>query len=289
MDPSADVDESPIISSKLIKLRVTQEDFEQVATHIAAHHPNPASIFKTLMTISRKVLLNDRFRRLDRTNPKVIERLLSFEGVLEYLQLLGFESTSLQLICHEKPQSWIIDTSIAVLKEFIAKFEGVNILSSNKETNDDVITETKENTIEEDSLRLNQIIVWITHENMTDSTTSEILIISHKQFCKSIDLLKQLKNRFFIKPPKDIEINNKIELNEWKQNIEKKIQLKVIKILIDWIKLYWNQDFKHNKDGIFDLLKQFIQEIKIKSNVKYAEMIEKIIKRFECGLCVVCV
>ena len=77
---------------------------------------------------------------------------------------------------------------------------------------------------------------------MRDNDTMETLILTHKQFSDSLTLLKNLRRRFFVPIPNDIrDDNNKIA--EFRLNVQKRIQLKVIKSLRDWMKLYWDEDF----------------------------------------------
>eukprot|EP01084_Bolivina_argentea_P308021 532503_1 len=73
--------------------KVTKEDFIQAASDIATYNENPGSVFSTLRSVAKKLLKDDvRYRTLDTTNPKVSERLIGYEGVVDFLTLLGFES-----------------------------------------------------------------------------------------------------------------------------------------------------------------------------------------------------
>jgi len=89
---------------------------------------------------------------------------------------------------------------------------------------------------------LEQIIIWSTHENMRDNDTMETLILTHKQFTTSLTLLKNLRRRFDVPIPNDIR-NDNLKINEFRLNVQKRIQLKVIKSLRDWMKTYWDEDF----------------------------------------------
>ena len=82
----------------------------------------------------------------------------------------------------------------------------------------------------------------VNHENMRDNDTMETLILTHKQFTNSLTLLKNLRRRFDVPIPNDIR-NDEHKINEFRLNVQKRIQLKVIKSLRDWMKSYWDADF----------------------------------------------
>ena len=77
---------------------------------------------------------------------------------------------------------------------------------------------------------------------MRDNDTMETLILTHKQFTNSITLLKNLRRRFDVPIPNDIR-DDKNKISEFRLNVQKRIQLKVIKSLRDWMKQYWDEDF----------------------------------------------
>merc|ERR1719334_517336 len=99
----------------------TMEDFSRAASDIACYNDNPSSVFSTLPSVAKKLLKdNARYRTLDTTNPKVMERLIGFEGVLDFLMLLGFESDAIgqKLICEEKPSRQVVSNAIEVLNTY---------------------------------------------------------------------------------------------------------------------------------------------------------------------------
>eukprot|EP01084_Bolivina_argentea_P112761 201073_1 len=72
--------------------------------------------------------------------------------------------------------------------------------------------------------------------------------MTHKMFTDSLTLLKQLRKRFCVLIPSNIfNSNNILQIKEFQINIQKPIQLKVIKALRYWMKYYWSQDFYKNK------------------------------------------
>lgn len=120
--------------------------------------------------------------------------------------------------------------------------------------------------IDTERLKLEEIVKRCTDESSTncnwDRDSIETLIVTHKQYCKSIDLLTALRNRYFVSPPL---ISNSYQIDVWKKDTRMRIQNKVITGLKEWIKKYWNQDFQNNDDNIIAQLDQFIDEIKNKT------------------------
>merc|ERR1719242_2966958 len=103
----------------------TIEDFSQSASDIACYNDSPSAVFSTLRSVAKKLLKdNARYRTLDTTNPKVMERLIGFEGVLDFLMLLGFESDAMgmKLICQQKPSPKVVSSAIKVLNSYQQRF-----------------------------------------------------------------------------------------------------------------------------------------------------------------------
>jgi len=117
-----------------------------------------------------------------------------------------------------------------------------------------------------DILTLEQIILWSTHENMQDNDTMETLIMTHKLFTESLTLLQQLRKRFFVPIPQEFidkpEAEKKQLIHDFQSNVQKRIQLKVIKALRDWMKHYWSEDF-HEKDQMQDELTEWLRELSV--------------------------
>merc|ERR1719229_2175659 len=99
----------------------TVQEFQQSASEIAWYNDNPSQVFSTLRSVAKKLLKDDvRYRTLDTTNPKVTERLIGYEGVIDFLQLLGFVSDSLglKLVCEQKPSPQVVRNAIEVLNTY---------------------------------------------------------------------------------------------------------------------------------------------------------------------------
>eukprot|EP01084_Bolivina_argentea_P166372 288843_1 len=73
----------------------------------------------------------------------------------------------------------------------------------------------------------------------------ETLIMTHTMFTDSLTLLKELRKRFFVQIPQDIlNSEDTQQIKEFQTNLQKRIQMKVIKALRHWMKHYWIYDFK---------------------------------------------
>ena len=144
---------------------------------------------------------NARYRTLDTTNPKVMERLIGFEGVLDFLMLLGFESDAMgmKLICGQKPSPKVVHSAIKVLNSYQQRFRmtddgskaatGSKAAANGKEKggadSDGVEEPLSPNVVspgfgddfeavvdgqdvdgkKNDILTLEQIVIWATHES----------------------------------------------------------------------------------------------------------------------------
>jgi len=281
----------------------TVNQFQQSASDIACYNDNPSQVFSTLRSVAKKLLKDDvRYRTLDTTNPKVMERLIGFEGVLDFLMLLGFSSDAMgmKLVCQQKPSQQVVRNAIDVLNTYESRLglgrqkkpkqgqphgmgSGGGGYGGSKKEDDVESRQTlggpddfgdgagggSKDEDGSDSLTLEQIIIWSTHENMRDSDTMETLILTHKQFTTSVTLLKSLRRRFFVPIPVDI-VDDAKKVEEFRKSVEKRIQLKVIKSLRDWMKQYWDEDMLHD----FELQKElcdWLAELKRVGDDKYAE------------------
>jgi len=302
----------------------TVADFQRAASDIACYNKVPSSVFSTLRSVAKKLLKDDaRYRTLDTTNPKVMERLIGYEGVLDFLQLLGFESDAMgmKLICQEAPSAQVVQNAITVLNSYQQRFRmtdngmglamgmnmGMNMgaplgqhgqvsMSSvyggggnynNYDPNANANARYGDNGHEpfgnavspggqwdepeadakdknkNDILTLEQIVIWSTHESMQDSETMETLIMTHKMFTDSLTLLKQLHKRFFVPiPPSLLQTDDKKAIREFQSGVQKRIQLKVIKALRDWMKQYWSEDFDNDQE-VLGFLDEWLKELSV--------------------------
>merc|ERR1712113_728481 len=285
------------------KRAATVQEFQQSASDIACYNDAPSQVFSTLRSVAKKLLKDDvRYRTLDTTNPKVMERLIGFEGVLDFLMLLGFESDAMgmKLICETKPSQQIVRNAIEVLNTYESRL-GLGRKNKNKgndkaDDEQSYVTlggpndkkDNKKDKDEQDTLTLEQIIIWSTHENMRDNDTMETLILTHKQFTTSLTLLKNLRRRFDVPIPNDIR-NDNLKINEFRLNVQKRIQLKVIKSLRDWMKTYWDEDFLNDLEVQKELISWLadLEELKIQKQTEcpwikpLSSMVSKEFERFK--------
>merc|ERR1719334_2407317 len=114
-----------------------------------------------------------------------------------------------------------------------------------------------------DILTLEQIVIWSTHESLSDAETMDTLLLTHKTFTDSITLLRQLHKRFFVPiPPSLLQTDDKAKIREFQSGVQKRIQLKVIKALRDWMKQYWCEDFDDDKD-VLSFLDEWLKELSV--------------------------
>jgi len=76
------------------------------------------TVVKTLRRVAKNLLKdNIKYLTLDTTNPSMRERLIGFEGVLDFLRLLGFENdqSGRKLVCEEKPSVLTVNNAVDVL------------------------------------------------------------------------------------------------------------------------------------------------------------------------------
>ena len=268
------------------KLKSSVEDFRRAASDISCYNEiNPSGVFSTLRSVSKKLLKDDvRYRTLDTTNPKVMERLIGYEGVIDFLMLLGFEADAMgmKLVCHQKPPPEVVRNAINVLDGYENRLglgkkkkhkgnnsstdvnygstpmggNGGNISSIDNERKDDG----------QDTLTLEQIIMWSTHETMRDAETMETLIMTHKSFTDSVTLLRHLKKRFFLPMPVDIK-KDKQKIIEWRSKVQRNVDLKVINSLKHWMKQFWFQDFNNNLK-LQKELKYFIKQMENETTIE---------------------
>jgi len=86
---------------------------------------------------------------------------------------------------------------------------------------------------------------------------AQVLVLTHKTFCKSKDLLKGLRKRFWHPIPPNITPS---EVAAFRTTHTKQIRGKIMAILRDWVRKHWNDDFRED----FRLQKRmnkFISEI----------------------------
>jgi len=132
---------------------------------------------------------------------------------------------------------------------------------------------------EDNEMSIDQIIAWGTHEHARDTESMSTLIMTHVLYSDSLSLLRALRKRYFVAIPGDIrDSGNKDKIAEFQEKVQKKIQLKVLKALKDWMKTYWESDFGNNEELRKEVL-SFVDQMEKKQdecpwNTKFAQMIK---------------
>jgi hypothetical protein len=116
---------------------------------------------------------------------------------------------------------------------------------------------------EEDSLTLEQIILWSTHERQNNDLM-DILLLTHKTFTDSLTLLKLLHRRFFLPIPNDM-LGDYDRTKQFQVTIQKRIQLKVIKAVRGWMKQYFATEFLGD-DAMLNEMRSWLKEMREYSN-----------------------
>merc|ERR1712154_747244 len=95
-----------------------------VCSDILCYNENASSIFRTLRYVVKNLTKDDsRFRTLSLENPKVNNRLLRFEGVLDLLLITGFavNEDGTKLIYEPKPSEEYIANIVSVVTSYGGK------------------------------------------------------------------------------------------------------------------------------------------------------------------------
>ncbi|ETO37008.1 Ras guanine nucleotide exchange factor [Reticulomyxa filosa] len=285
------------------KKKADKDAFERAVIDISCYNESPRQVFNTLRSVAKKLLKDDeRYRTLDTTNPKVEERLLGYEGVIDFLLLLGFDSDAMgqRLVCKEKPDQEVIRTAIRVLDSHENRLKAAVHMDSamlasgvqSSARNLSVVERPVSNSInannaddnESDDMTLQQIVLLCTHEQQRDNETMETLIMCYKEFSTAEKLIKELKRRFFMVIPNEIREDEK-KLEDFKEKTMKPIQLNVVKNLRNWMKLYWEEDFA-NDEKVAQVLESWIKQMQMDSkqfswNGLLADAVQNEYKRYK--------
>ena len=113
---------NPKMAKDIPDLETARAEFHAICSEIACRNDNPVKVFNTLRGVTKKLITDDdpRYRVLDVNNQKVVERLLGYDGVIEFLHLLGFEidDTASKLIVQTKPKFQHLSLGLEVLNQF---------------------------------------------------------------------------------------------------------------------------------------------------------------------------
>ena len=172
--------------------------------------------------MSRKLTKDDvRYRTLDLQNPRVVERLIGYEGVLDFLTLLGFapDENGIKLVCSKKPNIQVIKNAVEVLASYENKLgfsnkkkrrqleqvgpdanpTGNELMSDGAtpmgpDANALELASTVQQEEEDNEMSIDQIIAWGTHENARDTDSISTLIMTHVLYSDSLYVLCLCEN-----------------------------------------------------------------------------------------------
>jgi len=214
-------------------LSPSHRSFQNLSDYIIDKNHNPVILFKTLDTICKQLCTGKEFgRTLWVKSEKVQNRLLSFDGGLEFLNLLGYQLDKKQetLNCLEKPHQLKLEEARTVINGALKNSKSWNSESSM------FSNEYDQKTSEMDSPRLslklkrqhtekilgylqknqpNDMDEWFDQEEDDESVSihnildevlttgsRDVLLLVYKTFCSSYRLLRVLRKRWEDTDPK---------------------------------------------------------------------------------------
>eukprot|EP01083_Nonionella_stella_P030624 83934_1 len=208
-----------IIEQQFEKREASMQDFAFVVADIACYASNCSRVYYTLKKLASncsRVYL--RYRTLDVSNPLVRRRLTDFEGVLDFLMLLGFESDVLgsKLLQYpEQPRADFITPVRDLLKLYGQMYENPNC-----NTVDEIISSAS------DSAQAREIL--------------KRLVLTHELFSNSVTFFQALQ--------KTSLAMISTRLRSQRETVHtRKMQLQ-LEIIQNWMNDYWYEDFDHNHE-----------------------------------------
>ena len=112
---------------------------------------------------------------------------------------------------------------------------------------------------------LTQLVGLITHETLQENEAIKVLLLCHRCFSDSLELIDALRKRFFvpgiypsifdfiisyyilriiiISAPNNAHLWDETKIESWCNNVQRPIQKKCIQILTEWITNYYEMDF----------------------------------------------
>jgi len=209
--------------------------FQNLSDYIIDKNPTPMILFKTLDHICQELCTEKEFGRpLWVKSEKVQNRLLSFDGGLEFLNLLGYQLDKKQeaFNCLEKPHQLKLDEARTVIYRALKNLKASNSHSSIFGTEPDQKTSAMDSPTGRPKLRRqhtqnilgylqknqpNDMDEWFDQEEddqsvtvhnildevlTTGSRTRDVLLLVYKTFCSSHRLLRELRKRWEDSDPK---------------------------------------------------------------------------------------
>jgi len=107
---------------------------------------------------------------------------------------------------------------------------------------------------------LAQLVGLVTHEALNDEDAVKVLLLCHRCFSSSMELLEAVRKRFFVPAPDSASSWSEEEVICWCQSIQRPIQRKCIEIMCQWISSYFRADFVSQPD-VLSKLHEFKEQV----------------------------
>ncbi|ETO23062.1 rasGEF domain-containing protein [Reticulomyxa filosa] len=110
-----------------------------------------------------------------------------------------------------------------------------------------------------------QIVVWYTLPQIVSLITDpnhskkfQLIVLTHRAFCESKQLLQTLIDRYFVPLPPNL---SPAEITHYRQNYLTQVRIRVGAVLIYWLRNHWEEDFA-NQLELLDIVNGFVKKIK---------------------------
>ena len=284
----------------------TQFEFICEIIMSSCNYSTSTSLFKTLHGLTNRLLYTDeKYRIIDTRNIRLDNTLLKYNGVVRFLKLLGFAEDFQQHVLklvYDQPPLDVLERARNVCSNYIGrcneKTEAIDAIkqfkllriqsklstanksiSTSKSTNK-ASTRSAQNKIDNindtECVHLSDIVWVITDDNSVDSIPTltnnmtemikDTLLLTHKRWTTTMDLLNCIQDRLFNHGQKDDDHNysNCNDVDDEKYDIIRssfKVSVKCTNLLQQWLTTYWIDDFDQDK-RLIERLTEIIEAAK---------------------------
>jgi len=247
------------------------DHFDAVLSVVVGHAPShkaAITVLKSLKKITQRVSdEKPKYRVLDVRSEGVQSKLLGFEGSFEFLQFLGYslDPSQSRLQCLKHPPQQLLDEVIVLIDGHLTVQREKLVLfrrkrrrhrhRRHKHTVDDAVADGGADEVDPDDIAaadeeeeaeeavrwdsggftLAQLVGLLTHETLEDSSAVKVLLLCHRCFSSSTELLEAMRKRFFVPPPPEAEEWSEAEVIWWCRCIQRPVQQKCVFMLCQWI------------------------------------------------------
>jgi len=276
-------------------LSPSHRDFQKMSDYIIDRNPNPKILFTTLDTICKQLKTGkDKGRILWVNLEKVQNRLLSFDGGMDFLNLLGYKLDEKEeaLRCHERPHKRKLDEAMDVIVRALKNLQENNSQSSIFGSEYDEKTsemESRPKLVNQSTQRVlgdlrknqpNNMDEWFDQEEDDESVTihkildevlttgkRDVLLLVYKTFCSSFRLLRVLRQRWENSDPKA------------RRGSDPKARKEILLFCTYWARQYF-EDIK-TQPNFGDNFRRFIQRCTEVPEVQARKLSNSLIKELE--------